>query len=213
MATLGVIDTRAPRRGHVCGLWRASAGVAHGALPARHGCRRSAPALILGAQSTLCCSRTCTTSKCAPQACRRPQGNQQVRPNSNISERVSAAERVPGECSSRLEGAISRCLLLLLGCCPVRFWRSSCLGRSAAPCCCCPTRREELVGAPLILKYLTRVGVQDGVSNLYGPTPLAACQVRGPVAAQETFLACAAIYRSLRTCNVANTCLVSHAKA
>eukprot|EP00878_Enallax_costatus_P010415 GHUV01010871.1.p1 GENE.GHUV01010871.1~~GHUV01010871.1.p1 ORF type:complete len:501 (+),score=123.71 GHUV01010871.1:69-1571(+) len=36
---------------------------------------------------------------------------------------------------------------------------------------------EELVGVPLILKYLTRVGFQDRVSNLYGLTPLAACQV------------------------------------
>jgi hypothetical protein len=33
------------------------------------------------------------------------------------------------------------------------------------------------VGAPVILKYLTRVGIQAGKVNLYGPTPLAACQV------------------------------------
>uniref|UniRef100_A0A383W857 glutamate--tRNA ligase n=1 Tax=Tetradesmus obliquus TaxID=3088 RepID=A0A383W857_TETOB len=35
---------------------------------------------------------------------------------------------------------------------------------------------EELVGVPIILKFLTRLGAQEG-SNLYGPTPLAACQV------------------------------------
>ncbi|KAF6254122.1 tRNA synthetases class I, catalytic domain-containing protein [Scenedesmus sp. NREL 46B-D3] len=35
---------------------------------------------------------------------------------------------------------------------------------------------EELVGVPIIVKFLTRLGAQDG-SNLYGPTPLAACQV------------------------------------
>lgn len=34
---------------------------------------------------------------------------------------------------------------------------------------------------PLILKYLTRLGIQQGTGNLYGPTPLAACQVRVPV--------------------------------
>eukprot|EP00882_Tetradesmus_deserticola_P022908 GHRQ01024902.1.p1 GENE.GHRQ01024902.1~~GHRQ01024902.1.p1 ORF type:complete len:295 (-),score=11.31 GHRQ01024902.1:452-1336(-) len=37
-------------------------------------------------------------------------------------------------------------------------------------------RREELVGAPIIVKFLTRLGAQNG-SNLYGPTPLSACQV------------------------------------
>jgi hypothetical protein len=35
---------------------------------------------------------------------------------------------------------------------------------------------EELVGVPIILKFLTRLGAQQG-SDLYGPTPLAACQV------------------------------------
>jgi len=30
---------------------------------------------------------------------------------------------------------------------------------------------------PLILKFITRLGIEQGSSNLYGLTPLAACQV------------------------------------
>ncbi|KAF8056743.1 glutamate--tRNA ligase [Scenedesmus sp. PABB004] len=36
---------------------------------------------------------------------------------------------------------------------------------------------EELAGTPLVLKFLTRQAVQEGGANLYGDTPLAACQV------------------------------------
>jgi hypothetical protein len=34
------------------------------------------------------------------------------------------------------------------------------------------------VGSNLILKFIARAGIQAGASNLYGATPLAACQVR-----------------------------------
>jgi uncharacterized ParB-like nuclease family protein len=30
----------------------------------------------------------------------------------------------------------------------------------------------------VILKFITRLGIEQGTSNLYGLTPLAACQVR-----------------------------------
>lgn len=30
---------------------------------------------------------------------------------------------------------------------------------------------------PVILKFITRLGIEQGTSNLYGLTPLAACQV------------------------------------
>eukprot|EP00775_Hariotina_reticulata_P007441 gene7441-7651_t len=36
---------------------------------------------------------------------------------------------------------------------------------------------EELTGVPILVKYLTRAAIQQGGANLYGPTPLAACQV------------------------------------
>lgn len=39
-------------------------------------------------------------------------------------------------------------------------------------------RREALTGVPLILKFITRLGIEQGSSNLYGLTPLSACQVR-----------------------------------
>jgi hypothetical protein len=32
---------------------------------------------------------------------------------------------------------------------------------------------------PVILKFITRLGIQQGTSHLYGLTPLAACQVGG----------------------------------
>lgn len=37
--------------------------------------------------------------------------------------------------------------------------------------------REALTGVPVILKFITRLGIEQGSSNLYGLTPLAACQV------------------------------------
>lgn len=40
------------------------------------------------------------------------------------------------------------------------------------------THREALTGVPVILKFITRLGIEQGSSNLYGLTPLAACQVR-----------------------------------
>lgn len=40
---------------------------------------------------------------------------------------------------------------------------------------------------PLILKFITRLGLEQGSSNLYGLTPLAACQV-GATLSSCTFM-------------------------
>jgi glutamyl-tRNA synthetase len=37
--------------------------------------------------------------------------------------------------------------------------------------------RDELVGTPMVLRYIGRLGVQAGKAQLYGADPLAACQV------------------------------------